>query len=135
MIPIEPRPIFAGKRYRGMKSHREIGSPLENATWIDCDLQHVDLDSASIYSSVFSRCYFEKTSFYGCSAFRTQFLECKFIDCDLRGDFDEAVFLRCGFERCLVGDNNLGGITMWEDALSEECVVAGDPLPIVASTR
>ncbi|MEM9481364.1 MAG: pentapeptide repeat-containing protein [Verrucomicrobiota bacterium] len=121
----------AGKKYSELKSEKELGREIEDSIWVDSEFSNCQLDGAHIASSIFTNCYFEKTSLYWCHAFRCTFIDCKFVRCDLRGSFDEARFVRCGFVHCEVGENNLGGSTKWENAVAVECVVAGEPLPIV----
>ena len=104
---------------------------LENSIWVDCRLENCHLSGVHINSALFSNCQFQDVEFYWCFAYQASFVNCTFLRCDLRGAFDETRFVRCRFEACEVGDNNLGGTTEWESAVAVDCVVIGDPLPIV----
>jgi len=104
---------------------------LEPTIWVDWDLTGCGSSGAQLYSSIFTKCHFEDTDFYWCSAFQATFIDCKFVNCDLRGSFTETRFIRCGFVHCQVGDNELGGKTEWKNTVALECVIAGSPLPIV----
>ncbi|MEN8772809.1 MAG: pentapeptide repeat-containing protein [Akkermansiaceae bacterium] len=112
---------------------KEIPSSIEYSSpaWVDCEFNDTNLEGANLDNHIFTRCHFEKVDFYWCYAFRATFIDCKFVNCDLRGSFAETRFIRCGFVNCQVGDNNLGGKTEWRNALAIECVIAGNPLPII----
>lgn len=109
-----------------------VGSgQLRNSIWIDCRLENCHLSGVHIDSALFSNCQFQDVEFYWCFVYQASFVNCTFLRCDLRGDFHETKFVRCKFDACEVGDNNLGGKTSWEATVAVECVVIGDPLPIV----
>jgi uncharacterized protein YjbI with pentapeptide repeats len=125
--------VKTGKIFRDIQKPLELGSDLEDSIWVECEFADCELSGIHIYSAVFFRCYFEESIFYWANAFQAKFIDCKFKRCDLRGDFNEASFVRCGFENCELGDDNLGGEVKWEGAVAHECVIIGDPLPIVPS--
>lgn len=109
-----------------------VGSgELRKSIWIDCRLENCHLSGVHIDSALFSNCQFQDVEFYWCFAYQASFVNCTFLRCDLRGAFVETKFVRCKFEACEVGDDSLGGTTEWESAVAVECVVIGDPLPIV----
>lgn len=128
---MNPSKIRTGEKLRGIKKHTELSRSLDDSIWVDCDLADCDLSGVCIGDAIFTKCHFEVVCLYWCHAFRATFIDCKFVNCDLRGSFDEAKFVRCGFVNCEVGDNNLGGTTEWENAVAVECVVSGSPLPVV----
>lgn len=91
-------------------------------------------EGVHISSSLFVDCTFEDTDLYWCHAFQCHFVNCEFSACDLRGSFDESVFVRCQFQGCEWGRNELGGETLWEGAAAIECLPSGVALPIIPST-
>ncbi|GAA5495123.1 hypothetical protein Rhal01_01295 [Rubritalea halochordaticola] len=125
-----PHSIHTGETFKKLTKAEQLGKDLENSIWVDCEFSHCALDGLQIYGAIFTRCHFEKVSLYWCSAFQATFIDCKFLRCDLRGDFIEARFIRCGFDQCETGDNNLGGKTEWTNAVTVECVTS-TPLPII----
>lgn len=127
--------IVSGKKFRRVQKPTELGNELEDSVWVDCEFVDCELSGIYIYNAVFSRCYFEEAIFYWANAFRARFIDCKFLHCDLRGDFTEARFVRCGFERCEVGSDNLGGEVKWKGAIAHECVVSGEALPTAPSSE
>ncbi len=124
-------PIRDRELHRGLSSPKELGPSLEENVWVDCKFTDCRLSGAMIAGSVFSGCLFEDLELYWCHAYRTVFICCTFKNCDLRGSFDKAKFVRCVFQNCEVGDNALGGKTEWEGAVEFLCEVTGAPLPIV----
>jgi len=126
--------IRTGEKFRGIKNPEELGSDLDGAIWVDCEFTDCELSGAWISDGIFSMCHFEDVCLYSCFAYGSTFIDCKFLRCDLRRTFDQARFIRCGFEACEVGDNGMGGTTAWKNAVAVECVVIGAPLPIVEGT-
>jgi len=102
----------------------------ENACYLDCVFSGLVAEGAYVVSSLFVNCAFEKTDLYWCHAFACHFIDCRFVACDLRGNFDHAAFVRCRFQKCDWGPNNLGGETVWDNATAIECVIDNPPLPI-----
>ena len=131
MLNTPPPIIQTGKTFTDIKKSTELGETLDSSAWVDCSFRDCELSGVDIMDAVFTKCHFQNVSFYWCSAFKSVFIDCKFENCDLRGNFNDAKFIRCGIIDCAVGDNELGGITVWEDAISHETVVSGQPLPII----
>ena len=129
-----PACIRIGEEICRVKSPEKLASNMDSSIWVNCRFDDCDLSGAQISNSMFTECHFKSVCLYWCHAFRAAFIDCEFVDCDLRGAFDEARFVKCRFTDCEVGDNNLGGTTEWEDAVSIECVVRGEALPIVAAS-
>ena len=123
--------VRIGVNYRGIGEPSELANNLDDSVWVDCEFRECQLSGAGFSGAVFANCQFNEVILYWCMAFRATFIGCRFAQCDLRGAFSEARFVRCEFVKCEVGDNNLGGTTEWEDAVAVECVVSGPPLPIV----
>jgi uncharacterized protein YjbI with pentapeptide repeats len=123
--------IFLGQRFGASVKIPPPSFGDSRPTWIDCEFTNTNLEGADLDSHIFTRCHFEKGDFYWCHAFRAIFIDCKFVNCDLRGSFAETRFIRCGFVHCQVGENNLGGKTELRNAVAVECVVEGEALPII----
>lgn len=103
---------------------------VENGCYVDCEFSGLVAEGAYFSSSLFVNCSFETTDLYWCHGFACHFIDCSFDSCDLRGNFTDAKFIRCRFNKCDWGVNNLGGETVWEDALAIECIIDNPPLPI-----
>jgi uncharacterized protein YjbI with pentapeptide repeats len=123
--------ITTGKVFRDIKKAKDLGSELGDSIWVDCEFENCELSGVYIYSAIFSRCIFDDVTFYWANAFQSKFIDCQFLSCDLRGDFNDASFVRCRFEKCELSDDNLGGKVEWEGAVAHECIVIGGSLPIV----
>ena len=128
---MHPPNIIVGKKFGPAIKNFPCSIENDVVIWVDCDFKSTGLSGAHLASHIFTRCHFEKGDFYWCHAYNATFIDCKFVNCDLRGSFHGVRFIRCGFVHCQVGDNELGGKTKWENAVTVECVVAGDPLPII----
>ncbi|MEO0413539.1 MAG: pentapeptide repeat-containing protein [Verrucomicrobiota bacterium] len=135
---MENTPIeFDKRKFIKIASSEQIakGIDLEDSIWNDCQFDKCDISGIYIAGATFRRCNFKETIFYWCSAFASEFIECQFTDCDLRGFFDGAKFRHCEFTNCKIGDDSLGGKTEWENAEAIDCRIVGNPLPIVFPNR
>ena len=128
-----PPTIRADEKHNGLKKPMELADNLDYSIWVDCEFTDCELSGTEMSSAIFSKCVFEDVSLYWSSGFQSTFIDSKFLRCDLRAWFDDARFIRCSFVECEVGDDGLGGTTEWENAVAFDCVVSGDPLPIVTS--
>lgn len=96
----------------------------------DCQLKNCTQEGVEV-DSIFVDCRFEGVDLYWCVSTGARFLNCSFVRCDLRGSFYGAVFIRCIFEDCETGRDNMGGTTEWEGAEAIDCTLVRTVLPIV----
>jgi uncharacterized protein YjbI with pentapeptide repeats len=134
MEPVEPTHIHIDEIHREISRNEEQKLTLSYALWVNCALHDCPLAGADLSGSTFVRCSFTNVDLYWCHAYFSTFVECTFTNCDLRGSFKETLLLRCTFDRCETGDNNLGGKTEWTNIQEVDCKKFHCTLPIISES-
>lgn len=123
-------PVIVGRSFAADDRFGDDGTHLDEVVVVGCTFVACGLDGAALFSASFVDCTFDGVSLYWCHAFRARFVGCRFERCDLRGNFDEAVFVRCRFAACATGPNELGGVTRWRGAAAIDCECEATSLPL-----
>lgn len=103
---------------------------VDDACYLNCSFEELIAEGSHFSGSLFVDCRFDRTDLYWCHAFNCHFVDCQFDRCDLRGNFDEVALIRCRFNECDYGKDNVGGVTKWKGAVALQCSVKGNPLPL-----
>lgn len=132
-VLMEPTHIHIDEDHREVSQGESRKLTLADALWVNCNLCDCTLEGADLSGSTFVRCSFSNVDLYWCHAVGTTFVECIFTSCDLRGSFHETLLLRCTFDRCETGDDNLGSKTKWTNIQEIDCEKSHSILPIISA--
>jgi len=130
-VLIEPTHIHVDEDHRRVSQAESRELTFADALWVNCTLCDCALEGADLSGSTFVRCSFTNVDLYWCHATCTSFVECTFTNCDLRGSLNDTLLLRCAFDGCETGTNNLGGKTEWTNIQEIDCKKSNCILPII----